>query len=81
MIFLDIDLPDVNGHEVLSSILKIDANAHIIMLSGNSDQENVVNAIKAGAKGFVAKPFLKDRLYKYIDECPMIMHKKEKEAV
>jgi two-component system chemotaxis response regulator CheY len=73
--FLDIDLPDFNGHEILQAILRLDPNAYVIMLSGNSDQDNVIRAIKEGAKGFVAKPFLKDRLYKYINECPSILAK------
>lgn len=77
VVFLDIDLPDVNGHEILQAILKLDKSAYIIMLSGNSDQDNVVKAIQAGAKGFVAKPFLKERLYKYISECPAIIAKQE----
>lgn len=73
--FLDIDLPDFNGHEILKALLAIDPEAYVVMLSGNSDQDNVIRAIKAGAKGFVAKPFLKDRLYKYINECPSIVTK------
>lgn len=75
--FLDIDLPDFNGHEVLQAILRLDPHAYVVMLSGNSDQDNVIRAIKAGAKGFVAKPFLKDRLYKYIHECPTIQTKQQ----
>ena len=75
IIFLDIDLPDINGHEILESILKIDPSAYIVMLSGNSDQDNVIRAIKEGAKGFVTKPFVKDRLYKYISECPTVQKK------
>ena len=62
IIFLDIDLPDINGHEILQKLLKIDSEAYVVMLSGNSDQDNVIRAIKSGAKGFVTKPFLKDRL-------------------
>jgi len=76
--FLDIDLPDVSGHEILTTILKIDPEAYIVMLSGNSDQDNVIRAIKAGAKGFVTKPFQKDRLFKYISDCASVVGKKAK---
>lgn len=75
VVFLDINLPDVNGHEILHAILKFDPKAYIIMLSGNADQQNIMKAMSAGAKGFVAKPFLKDRLYKYINDCPTVAAK------
>lgn len=75
VVFLDIDLPDVNGHEILTALLKLDPEAYIVMLSGNADQQNVIRAVKAGAKGFVAKPFKKDKLYSYINECPTVMAK------
>ncbi len=70
VMFLDIDLPDVNGHEILHKVLSIDPNAYIIMLSGNGDQKNVLSAMKNGAKGFVAKPFAKEKLLAYIQKAP-----------
>ncbi len=70
IVFLDIDLPDVTGHDVLIKTLSFDKNAYIVMLSGNSQGENVMAAIKAGAKGFIGKPFTKDKLFQYIAKCP-----------
>ncbi len=64
--FLDIDLPDINGQIVLEKILKIDPHAFIVMLSGHKDQQNVVQAIQNGAKGFIGKPFKKEKLFKYL---------------
>ncbi|MCI5048811.1 MAG: response regulator [Rickettsiales bacterium] len=72
VMFLDIDLPDVSGHDILHKVLSIDPEAYIIMLSGNGDRENVLGAIQSGAKGFVAKPFTKDKLLSYIQRCPTI---------
>lgn len=69
LLFLDINLPDVDGHELLQKILEIDPRAHVIMLSGNADQQNIVQAMQKGAKGFVAKPFTKEKLFQYIDRC------------
>lgn len=74
LIFLDINLPDVTGHELLARILAIDPDAYVIMLSGNADRENVMQAMSKGAKGFVAKPFTRDKLIQYIDRCPTIHH-------
>lgn len=69
IVFLDIDLPDVSGHDVLAKILSFDPAAYIVMLSGNSQSENVTAAVRAGAKGFVGKPFTKEKLLQYIAKC------------
>lgn len=70
VIFLDIELPDITGHDVLRKILSIDPEAYIVMLSGNGDKENIMKAMEAGAKGFVAKPFSKEKLLQYIQRSP-----------
>ncbi len=69
IVFLDIELPDVTGHDVLSKVLSFDRDAFIVMLSGNSQSENVQSAIQQGAKGFVGKPFTKEKLLQYINKC------------
>jgi CheY-like chemotaxis protein len=69
IVFLDIDLPDITGHDVLGKILELDPGAYVVMLSGNGNAENVTKAVKAGAKGFVAKPFTKEKLLHYIGRC------------
>ncbi len=68
IVFLDIDLPDITGHEVLFKIKEMDSNAFIVMLSGNTDKKNVLSAIQEGAKGFVGKPFSRDKLLAYVDD-------------
>ena len=70
IMFLDIGLPDVSGHEVLSKILSFDLDAYVVMLSGHSQSEHIVAAMKAGAKGFVGKPFTREKLVQYIEKCP-----------
>lgn len=81
VLFLDIGLPDINGHEVLERLFKIDPDAYVIMFSGNGDRENVLKAIELGAKGFVGKPFTKDKLFAYIEKSPFIQQKQNKENV
>ncbi len=68
IMFLDIELPDINGHEILAKILKHDPNAFIVMLSGNGNKENIMKAMNSGAKGFIAKPFTKDKLDLYVQK-------------
>ena len=72
VLFLDINLPDVTGHELLEKIIIIDPDAYVVMLSGNSDRHNITQAMSKGAKGFVAKPFSKEKLFHYIEHCPTI---------
>ena len=79
VLFLDIGLPDVSGHEILEEIFKIDPNAYVVMFSGMGDRNNIVKAINLGAKGFVAKPFTRKSLFQYIDKSPFIQNKEKKE--
>lgn len=72
LLFLDINLPDVSGHELLERIIALDPQAYVVMLSSNADKANVMQAMQRGAVGFVAKPFSRDKLFQYIDRCPTI---------
>ena len=62
LVFLDIDMPDVSGFDLLKIISRNDAQAHPIMLTGTTTVEHVKFAKELGAKGYVAKPFSRDKL-------------------
>lgn len=81
VLFLDIGLPDINGHEVLERLFKIDPDAYVVMFSGNGDRKNVLKAVELGARGFVGKPFTRDKLIAYIEKSPFIQEKLNKESV
>lgn len=72
ILFLDIGLPDIDGHDVLAKILTHDPHAFVIMLSGKGDKENIMKAMENGAKGFVGKPFTREKLSQYIQKSPHI---------
>jgi two-component system chemotaxis response regulator CheY len=78
IVFLDIGLPDVTGHDLLEKILEIDPEAFIVMLSGSGDQANIMQAVKAGAKGFIGKPFTKDKVREYLQRSTHIQHKEHR---
>jgi CheY-like chemotaxis protein len=80
LLFLDINLPAVTGHELLERIITMDPDAYVIMLSGNCDRDNIAQAVSKGAKGFIAKPFTKDKLFQYIERCPHIALRQKSEA-
>jgi two-component system, chemotaxis family, chemotaxis protein CheY len=78
VLFLDIGLPDIDGHEVLEKIFKIDPKAYVVMFSGNGDRENIMKAIQTGAKGFIGKPFTKEKIFQYLEKSPFIQLKQTK---
>lgn len=72
IVFMDIGLPDTNGHQLLKRFIKINPDAYIIMLSGNGTKEAILTAMQLGAKGFVGKPFSQEKLLHYISLCPTL---------
>jgi DNA-binding NtrC family response regulator len=54
---LDYKLPDGDGISVLKKLRQMDPDLPVVMLTANKELEVVVEAIKAGASDYVAKPF------------------------
>lgn len=75
IVFLDINLPDTDGFAVLKQVISLDKEAYVVMFSGNSYLDNVVQALNLGASGFVAKPFKRERLHHYINSYAEAQHK------
>jgi DNA-binding NarL/FixJ family response regulator len=55
VIVMDIAMPRLNGIEAASQVLHRDPNVKIIILSMYADQEFIVHALAAGAKGYLLK--------------------------
>jgi len=70
IVFLDLELPDTNGHKTLKWILRNDPGAYVILFSGNCNSHNINKAMNIGAKGFVSKPFNPQKMMYYICQCP-----------
>jgi two-component system, chemotaxis family, chemotaxis protein CheY len=68
VVTMDITMPDMDGIEAVKAIKKIDANAKIIMCSAMGQQTMVMDAIKAGARDFIVKPFQPDRVLEAINK-------------
>ncbi len=66
LVFLDIGLPDTDGHTVLEDMLAANPDAFIVMLSANSKRTDVLRAMQSGARGFVGKPFSREKLWHYV---------------
>ncbi|MFH5183180.1 response regulator [Paenibacillus sp. TAB 01] len=63
---MDITMPEMDGIAALKEIKKIDPNAKVIMCSAMGQQAMVIDAIQAGAKDFIVKPFQADRVIEAI---------------
>lgn len=57
IVTMDITMPEMNGLEAVKEIKNEFADAKIIMCSAMGQQKMVVDAIEAGAKDFIVKPF------------------------
>ncbi|HLK15234.1 MAG TPA: response regulator [Fimbriimonadaceae bacterium] len=62
VVLMDITMPVMNGIEALKEIRAFDPEAKIIMCTAMGQRSMVVEAIQAGAKDFVAKPFQTNRI-------------------
>jgi two-component system chemotaxis response regulator CheY len=62
MVTMDIVMPDMGGIEAVREICKNNPEAKILMCSAMGQQALVVEAIQAGAKDFVVKPFQPSRV-------------------
>ena len=56
-IILDINLPDGDGRDFCARIRQQGHTMPIIMLTGASDEQDVVSGLNAGANDYIAKPF------------------------
>jgi two-component system chemotaxis response regulator CheY len=61
-VLMDITMPEMDGLAALKEIRSGDPNARVVMLTALGQESVVLEAIKAGAKDFVVKPFEPDRV-------------------
>ncbi|MGB3553719.1 MAG: response regulator transcription factor [Jannaschia sp.] len=62
LILLDLNLPDMNGHEVLKQLRLSRIETPILILSGSDDTENKIRGFGFGADDYMTKPFHRDEL-------------------
>jgi DNA-binding NarL/FixJ family response regulator len=62
VILMDIDMPIVNGVQAVKKIRRISPDLPIIMLTVFDDNENIFNAICAGASGYILKRYATEEI-------------------
>jgi two-component system, chemotaxis family, chemotaxis protein CheY len=62
IVTMDITMPECNGIDAVKEIKKTYPNAKIIMVSAMGQQSMVMDAIQAGARDFIVKPFNEEKI-------------------
>lgn len=62
LILLDLNLPDMNGHEVLRQLRMARVETPILILSGSDDTDNKIKGFGFGADDYMTKPFHREEL-------------------
>lgn len=62
IVTMDITMPEMDGLESLKKILAVNPQAKVVMVSAMGQESMVREAIVAGAKGFIVKPFKEDSI-------------------
>ena len=76
IIFLDIKMPVMNGHETLKNIRKIEEECNtflgdgvkVVMVTALGDKDNILSAFHEGCEYYLVKPFQQLKLFELIEE-------------
>jgi len=62
LILLDLNLPDMNGHEVLRQLRVARVETPVLILTGEDDTESKIKGFGSGADDYLTKPFHREEL-------------------
>ncbi|MEI6512082.1 MAG: response regulator [bacterium] len=62
LVMMDITMPEMDGISALKGIRSADPNANVIMCTAMGQKNLVMEAVQAGAKDYIVKPFQPDRV-------------------
>lgn len=65
-IFIDMEMPHLNGIETIKQIKPILPESKIIMVTSHSEKEMVTELMKLGVHGYVKKPYDRDTVVRKI---------------
>jgi DNA-binding NarL/FixJ family response regulator len=68
LLIMDIDMPGMSGIEAVERVRKTNKDIPILMLTVFDDNQNVFDAIRAGASGYILKKHISTKLFSAIDE-------------
>jgi two-component system chemotaxis response regulator CheY len=64
LILSDVDMPDMNGLQLLADIKQIERarDIPVVMISSDASKDTVLEALKLGAAGYISKPFTTEHI-------------------
>ena len=62
VVTMDLTMPEMDGIECITEMLRMLPRTSILVVSALSDKSTAIQALRLGARGFVAKPFSDDEL-------------------
>jgi len=68
LVLLDITMPEMDGIEALKKIIDADSSAKVVMCSALGQSSMLIEALQAGAKDYIVKPFQPDRVLEAIEK-------------
>ena len=76
LVTMDITMPEMDGIEATRAIMSEFPDAKILMITSHGQEKMVLDALKAGAKGYVLKPFQPQKVCEVIQKaCKMVRRK------
>ncbi|MEZ5097608.1 MAG: response regulator transcription factor [Nocardioides sp.] len=66
VVVLDLQIPAPNGVEVTAELLRRDPSARVLILSASGEQADVLDAVKAGATGYLVKSASREELIRAV---------------
>lgn len=68
VVTMDVTMPEMDGISAIREICAEDSNAKVIVCSAMGQKYMVLDAIQAGAKDFIVKPFDAQRIYSTMEK-------------
>lgn len=68
IVTMDICMPNKSGIEAIKDIMKVQKDANILVCSALGQELLIMEAIQAGARDFIVKPFKKDKIMETVNK-------------
>lgn len=68
LVTMDITMPEMSGIEAVERIVKSNSKALIVMVTSHGQEQMVIEAIKAGAIGYLIKPFKQEKVVEQVNK-------------
>lgn len=68
VVTMDITMPKMDGISVLKELMKHDPSARVVMITALGKGDTILEALNAGAKNYITKPFTDDQVSDAVEE-------------